>query len=254
MKLMTPTQYVNRAITEFPTLYAGKGTTPETATFRCMDQLFNVIGNGIRDDEELFEFLAANTKKPYDDYDYRLFTETISFGYSEVNEHGWGVGDSIVCVDSDKHLHPEIKKWLDASPIVKIAPYPNFEKEYSTIYQCPAFMTLGKDWLDAAIKFYEKCREFFMSNDVNTYQYAFPSATKKEEEYLLQDFADRLSKYKSYDAITHAYGGEVEYQGDNYDFLCKRWENEKQRCIKFIDETIGYLITAWMAETTNIEE
>ena len=71
----------------------------------------------------------------------------------------------------------------------------------------------------------------------------------KYDTYLDRDVTDRTlkdfqehtaGKYESYAALSEAYGVEG-YNGDDYDFLCRRWQREKNRILTYINETIKYL-------------
>ena len=56
--LLTPEQCVKRAICQYPTLFAKNSF--EESKFAVLDQFLDVIGNGIRDDEELDEYLLVD--------------------------------------------------------------------------------------------------------------------------------------------------------------------------------------------------
>lgn len=239
--MLTPKQYINRALKLHPTLYVGKGTSYEEARMKVLDQLLNTNGNGIRDNEEL-EYELKNHGDIVENFDPRWFEYDVVYGYKNVKEFQQFVfpmfsDDDVTCFEYEKDCHPDVKHWLE-STVYPFNPYPNFDKEYSTIYQCPDFLNLGDEWIQEAIDFYEHCYMWLMENE-NKYSYAFPKATEKETLRTIEDFKQCISRYDSYDAVTEAYG--TEYNGNVYDFIERRWIKEKARIFEFIEETIALL-------------
>ena len=244
MKLYTPEQYILRAVSRYPTLFAGYDY--DDTKFRVLDQLLNVNGNGIRNDKELLEHLEYHE---FDEVDAARYTtgEPVYYGYYEVIMIGDTMlpapgGESISVLESDRDQHPDVKLWREVTRY-KRDPYPNFKKDYSIVWRSD-FKALGPEWCKAAIWFYTKCRGYFLG-DCRGYHYSFP----KYDTYLdrdvtdrtLKDFQERIAgKYESYEALSEAYGVEG-YNGDDYDFLSRRWQREKNRILTYINETIKYL-------------
>ena len=142
----------------------------------------------------------------------------------------------LVCVESEKELHPEVILWIDCKDY-PWTPYPNFEKKYSTVYE-PEFKDLGNEWIEAAIWFYEECVDFF-NNTPEWYAYAYPCKSQRETDNRVYDMKVRLQSYKSNEEISEAY--ECEFDGDIDKFLRLRWEKELSRIDRFISETLSYL-------------
>ncbi len=236
--LISPDQFIKASICQFPTLYACE--TFEYSKFRVLDQLLNVIGNGIQVDEELDEYLFLEKVPDFSDYE-RYIHEEIYYGYEKVRAmEGSDVlfpeGDSITCVESCKHLYPNVKKWVHCKKIKEKAPYPNFKKEYSTVYRTN-FERLGNEWIDAAIWFYQEAKVLLEQYE-STYHYAYPCATERETENRKADqlkaFGERTNEEISRD-------WEFPYDGDIDKFLVGRWQKEKTRIFEFIATTISKL-------------
>jgi|GEM_PF-4507970 len=247
----TPRQYVYDRVVAFPTLYGS--LSYEDSAYRVFDQLFNVIGNGVKCDTNLENEL--NQVVIVDQYDAEKYMtgEAIFWGYDKVVELSPGSfmpdheedGARVIALDSERHLHPSIKLWIQSNtqigdePQFRV-PYPNFEERYSLIYNCN-FLELGDEWIDAAIWFYKKSRDFFERNS-EYYHYAFPCSNKRETDNRVFNFEKHIEKYSSYEHISEAY--ELEYTGDTVEFLTKRWQIELARIMKFIDDTIT-LLNSW---------
>lgn len=83
--LLTPEQFIKRAICQYPTLFTKNSF--EESKFAVLDQLLNVIGNGIRDDEELDEYLLVDELPDMSKFQQYL-EETIWLGYEKVHSIG----------------------------------------------------------------------------------------------------------------------------------------------------------------------
>lgn len=253
MKLMNPTKAVYQSINMHPSLYASQGI--DIAKLRIYDHIFNVIGNGIRDTEEFIEYMQDDGKdvqKPAAKY---LSGERLYFGYTEVEEFGsaerkisFGKSGSMlheVFTETEKTDHPEVKKWVGFNPVDKFNPYPNFKKEYSTVWQIDTSI-LTPEWIEEIIWFYRKCEEFFDGPDSHEYHCAIPIEPKALNNRI-NDYEKWFPKYKKetstqeeyWAAITEAY--KTEYRGDTLDFIKRRWKAEHARIREFIAETISML-------------
>ena len=241
--LLTPEQFIKRAICQYPTLFTKNSF--EESKFAVLDQLLNVIGNGIRDDEELDECLLVDELPDVSKFQQYL-EETIWLGYEKVHSIGAKKlngeeilipdGDSITCLESEKHLYPKVKLWYDAKKHTEYVPYPNFDEKYSTVYQT-TFSRLGNDWFDAAIWFYKEAK-CHLEKYESSYHYAYPCKTERETENRK---ADQLSYFgeRSNEEISRDW--EYPYDGDIEKFLVGKWQKEKARIFDFIENTISYL-------------
>lgn len=248
--MITPKQYVLILVSEYPTLYAD--SSYEKSAFRVFDQLFNVIGNGIRDHSELIQELdVVPVEEPTV---VKYFTgEPLYWGYEKTRDLGHGViipdtsqNENIVALESERHLYPNVKLWVqsngelsDEHPSFKV-PYPNFDEAYSTVYRTN-FHELGEEWIDAAIWFYEQCNSFF-DEKPEYYHYAYPSHNKNIDERLVRDLSERFKSYSSHEEISKAYG--VEFHGDIDDFARRRWQSELKDIREFINKTLN-MLNAW---------
>lgn len=241
--LLTPEQYVKRAICQYPTLFAKNSF--EESKFAVLDQFLNVIGNGIRDDEELDEYLLVDELPDVSKFQ-KYLDETIWWGYEKVRSIGakkpngeeilMPDGDSITCIESEKNLYPEVKLWYDAKKHTECVPYPNFNEKYSTVYQT-TFSRLGNEWFDAAIWFYEEAKSRIEKYE-SSYHYAYPCKTERETENRK---ASQLSHFgtRTNEEISRDWG--YPYDGDIEKFLVGKWQKEKARIFEFIESTISYL-------------
>ena len=232
-----PDDYVLSRVNAYPCLYASDSF--ENTKLLVLDQLLNVIGNGVRDAHELRRELR------WHEFDrergLRLCSgESVAWGYYEVEDWGngflMGRGESISAVLSERHLHPEVVHWLESKPI-HFDPYPNFQKEYSIVWQGD-FLKLNKQWRTAADWFYERCELWFQQNE-NHYHRAYPRETPAKSQQYLKDMQEQRGHYDSDAAFSEAYG--IEYHGDMEDFMRRRWQCEKQKISEFIAETREYL-------------
>ena len=235
--MLSPEQYVYNQVASYPSLY--HADSYESAAKKVFNQFFNVIGNGVHLPEELDRPITDLVEA-----EKFLRGENIYYGYTEVEDLGRGViipkrssdDNYLVCVESEKALHPEVLLWIDCKEY-PWTPYPNFEKKYSTVYE-PEFKDLGKEWIEAAIWFYEECVKFF-NNTPELYVYAYPRKSQRETDNRLYDMRVRLQSYKSNEEISEAY--ECEFDGDIDKFLRLRWEKKLSRIDRFISETLSYI-------------
>lgn len=242
MRYYTPEEYVLANLIEYPSLY--KSPTLHDTSLLVFDQLFNVIGNGISDDEELDEYLA------YKDFDASLaekyFTnESLFYGYYKTIKYGkFEIGDAdgcnkgtVLCLESEKHLYPDIVKWVISSN-AKFNPYPNFQKEYSLVYRTD-FGKLGTEWIRAAKWFYRSCETFFNEAEtVGYYHNAFPKVKARDNERYISDLVGLLKKI-DLAQVEEQYG--VPFNGSVEDFAKARWEKELNRINVFLGETQEHL-------------
>jgi len=263
MTNLTPVdQFIVSAITRYPTLYGA--TSLKTAKLKVLDHTLNVVGNGVRDDEELAEYLTVTSGLTMADAE-RFINETgVMYGYTEANikrrsftndkgethEFTFGNGDPedfYITKEEEKANHPEIVYWV-TSEHHGFTPYPNFQEDYSTMFQAPSFMDLDVSWLEAALWFYKECQLWFVDNE-SQYHYAFPEANAKATERRTAEMQQYLKsdKYKTNEDISKAYEcefvGSVDNAQDVHNFQVARWAIEKARIDTFLTSTINLLET-----------
>ena len=262
MTELTPLdRYIITRIHQYPTLYAGK--TYFEARLKILDQLLNVIGNGVRDDWELKEQIQFNPDLTMTDIECYVSGKPLFYGYTAENcktetigegedsftftSHSGDPEDFYITSEAEKADHPEIVDWMESS-MHPFTPYPNFQSKYSTIDQCPTFMKLDDSWIVGALEFYEYCHKWMHdSKKVSKYSSAFPCATERETNRRTADMKRFLSdeKYKTNADISKAY--ECEFRGsrdndqDVHDFQVRRWKQEKKKILRFMRVMIGYL-------------
>lgn len=237
-KYYTPEQYILKSLGMYPTLYIDYSY--DGVRLRVLDHVFNTIGNGL--DKESFE---------YQDYDFEsakkyITDESLWYGYHEeditrkIMSNGetycFPTGKSILtCLESEKSQYSNMVYWVESNRYPHEF-YPNFDKKYSLVWK-PLFKKLPLEWTEDAIWFYTQARDYF-NNDPHNFHYAFPNGECSVEKQI-KEFEHFIKDYKSYEEISKAY--ELEYTGDTYDFLSRRWQVELTRIKEFIDETLNML-------------
>jgi hypothetical protein len=124
--------------------------------------------------------------------------------------------------------------------------YPNFRKEYSTIYQIK-IKEFPTDWLEGVLWYYQICAEYFMG-DAQSYSNAYPGKEKKREEEkpenILKSWEKQYRKEGMTDEEFHkavSKAMDCEFDGDVVKHLTLRWTKEKARCLEFCNETVKYV-------------
>jgi hypothetical protein len=239
MKVYTPREYVLLSVGTYPTLCSAP--TFDEVALKVFEQLFNVIGNGIRDHEELLEHIAHVEGSDFVTGEKFITSETLMSGYEKTRIIGkdFEIADgyaSVHCLESEMGQHPEIKKWID-SRRYPWHPYPNYKEEYSIVYRSN-FKELGNEWIDAAIWYYEQAQEY-MKTIPNGYHGAYPTGDAKEDARLIKGYEEFMDKYKTNAEVSAAYG--VEYNGNLEEMVAARWKKEHARINEFITNTINYL-------------
>ncbi|MCK9530943.1 MAG: hypothetical protein M0R77_10370 [Gammaproteobacteria bacterium] len=234
-KIFTPEEMVLARVDQYPSLYSAK--TFDEAKLRVYDQFFNVIGNGIRDEDEL----AAELKAHQFDRERAIRFcngEQAYYGYLEVRMIGdfpIGEGESITVGDWERDEHPEVKHWMECS-YCRWTPYPNFQKQYSAIWFPNFRKVAGDEWVNAAVWYYGKCRDWFLSPDSNRYWGAYPSDKPQKDAQYLADMYKQRDRYESDEAFSAAYG--LEYTGDMVDFMTRRSQKQRVNALEYIEETL----------------
>ena len=145
-------------------------------------------------------------------------------------------------------LHPEIKRWLEFKTGKHDNFFPNFKKEYSLVWESDDldFSELGKEWASAAEWFYLECKKYFLDkNRVKNYQHIFPMEDDRDSTIIVESYLRFFEDYTNNEDITKAF--ECEFIGDKhntddiYRFCVLKWNNEHERILNFIDETLVHL-------------
>lgn len=251
-RILTPEEFIIRTVNEYPSLYASPSY--EETKFRILDHVLNTIGNGMCMESFMGEPVTEEEIQAAQKW-FRC--ERAAYGYTKVKtigegDHTWqmpaGDPDCVVCED-EKELYPHITYWVEFDCDQPRAPHPNFQKQYSAVWDNRdiMFTQLGKEWAQAAAWFYSKCHDFFLDSErVKSYHTAFPKPTERETKNTIADYRRfmGIDKYPTNEDITKAY--ECEFIGDrNSDedvakFITRRWNQEHQKILNFLDETIAY--------------
>lgn len=204
--ILTPRQMVIRSAARYPALYSGQF---EEVRFKVMDQIFNVLGNGIRSKSEFLAHISVPT--------------------------GTVISNEMPPENAEK------TKW---DKMYVRTPYPNFQKKYSLVGEVP-LENIRTDWLEEMEWFYMECQKFFAGENVNHYPYAFPSSNtgastvKEWTEIAERRTAEAKSPEEFQKAWVRDY--ESEYHGDIEDFLTRRWAKKLSEIETFITGTIDLL-------------
>ena len=142
-------------------------------------------------------------------------------------------------------LIPEKYHFPDENITLK-TPYPNFEKQYSVLWEIDVTL-LPKSWVMAAISYYTDCALFFKEG-AKGYHNAYPYKDAKTFEQVTTSIMNQKDKFKTeeewFKYIEQQYSRRtgVSFTGD-IDAFCKaRWEQERQNSIAFCEETIHMLL------------
>lgn len=248
MRYYTPKEFVLARLAEYPSLYSSP--TYQDVAMKIYEQLFNVIGNGIRDDEELEEELRYN-EVPYTDALKFITDESLAYGYTKVRDYGGGVvmGDGdpeVVVKESEKSLYPNIVYWVDFTNRPRESPYPNFSKQYSLVYKTN-LVDYGHEWIDAAIEYYTYAKDYFESDKASSYYGAYPNSDEHEHDQTLASYKENIARYSTKEEIEKAYG--VKFDGTAEDLATQRWNVEFARIKVFINNTLKML-----NEAKNVEK
>ena len=249
-RLMNPQEYVNANVNAYPSLYSGKNST-----LRIMDQLFNVIGNGVDNFEhEITKTRKHKIRKPPKKfldgselfYVYPECNETVICGHILKTPKGDPLDEMIT--EEEKVKYPN-RFFLSNGKIGKndhYIPYPNFTENYSVIWWDEnALSIMSTEWKAAVHEFYTSMLEFFKNEKICTkYHHAAP----------LHDEGDMLKRIESQERMFNAkrtddmsdaeFHAMIEkewrhpYDGNTREFIISRWEKEHKRIIDFILKTL----------------
>lgn len=260
--ILTAEQALNYYLNKSPGMLLSKSLDDSKKIF--YDYIFNTIGNCLTEDNSFFNFITIDENEfdltlsvpekyisPIDVYEgYREGTfipeikkDGEDFYIPKTNSKI----DGFYTKDEFKN-HPDIYIWLKTEKLDTVDYYPNFSKEYSTLWKID-LNKLDKSWIQEAILFYQNANSFFNSPDSSTYQLAYPgNETQKKESY------ENCEKYIAYylkkdsqtekelfNLVTETFGNKIVFNGDIDQFLTEKWQLEKKEILLFISETIEKL-------------
>ena len=184
-------KFYSNKIYQYPSLYLFESF--DRIRLATLDQLLNVIGNGVETNRDFSKEFKQKSKIHYTD----LINEYtfIRTPYHIIQDNKlmilYNVFDSY-----EKHF-PEEELWVKNCDVdsylsqtymfhelvppqqkysafeknnYEFSPYPNFEKQYSVLWEVPD-IKLNKCQIDDFIWFYNKCLEYFDSENVVNYHH-----------------------------------------------------------------------------------
>lgn len=251
MTLLNFEDVVKLLIIKYPTLFWTK--SEGFSVKNISNYIFNVIGNGYNTKESLVEFednkvnkLLLENKK----YDF-LFSGVQIYevlNYSEIKlliKQPDSIEGKFVSEDEKRENLNNEKEIIYSKIESRDSPYyPNFDKNFSFFYNMKNNKLLGlfnMTWLVAMKDFYENVR--FDVNGSN----AFPGkpSIKHNDEWLsfrnqIEKKIISMKKGRSdidwYKEVSDYY--KHPFFGDITDFLNTRWEKEKIRVNKFVEQIL----------------
>lgn len=239
-QLMTPHEYLMRCLSKYPILYSRP--TLDGVRLCVFGQLFNVIGNGVRCNEELVDFLSAPVVVDSDAMRF-VTAEPLFCGYMKVDHRfGMEMPDFDGCVDGlffehEKINHPEVVHWVQSNDDMdsyQWQPYPNFSKRYSLVYKTD-FHELSVEWHEAALWFYRQCKVFF---EATTEPYHSARVTQEQIDQSVEDYRRWIGN-KTHQQVSTDYN--YPFDVDVRKMAIDLWEADFKQITKFIDETIAKL-------------
>jgi len=121
------------------------------------------------------------------------------------------------------------------------APYPDFQKEYSPLWE-DGSEYIQEDWKQGALYWLSECERFFKDPErIKTYhEYPTRKNIKELKDFILKYMEE--GKYKNSDNVNEAYKTTC-FSGENFEEMAwERWDKEFLRTLKFIKETKFKLI------------
>jgi hypothetical protein len=173
-KLMTLDQAVAKAIQDHPILYAS--SSYQTSRLLVLGQIFNTNGNGLQWYDDFLRHFKKEEELPSMPPEYLIDGTPTYDGYTEfemISTYKMPVHESLqvrAITEEQKPEYPEIAVWranqLNDEPR---APYPNFDKDYSTFYCIgeKGRVLFDASWFNGMIEFYEHSRDFFLEGDMD---------------------------------------------------------------------------------------
>ncbi len=184
-------KFYSNKIYQYPTLYLFESF--DRIRLATLDQLLNVLGNGIKTNRDFCDEFKQKSKIHYND----LISEYtfIRTPYHIIQDNK--LKNLYSVFDSYEKYFPEEELWVKNSELdsylsqtylfhelvppqqkyvvlkkndYKFSPYPNFQKKYSILWRVDD-IKLNKCQIDDFIWFYNKCLEYFNSENVVNYHH-----------------------------------------------------------------------------------
>ncbi len=256
--MMTPEEYVYSKIQSSPDFYIKEDF--EITKFNIYDELFNSL-NSHNGTEEFIDTISKIKEIDYSRVE-RLLKEPTYIGYKNVEE--LDLCDRTIllpitetCIargilEDEKGNYPEVIFWQKNSTKnlneimnerkgliinTKFGPYPNFKKEYSTLWinKDELFDKLSQEWIKEIIWFYQTSLDA-IENGCFKDHIEFPTGSEKEDEKIIEEYK-KILKNQSLEEISKNYN--CEYNYNIPEFLSKRWIKTKMEYKNFINEILG---------------
>lgn len=221
----------------------------EDAKLAVMDHIFNVIGNGIHNTRQFTQHISIKDSGKSEEEVAELLN-----GFQKIHDNIQKRFEEILQkINASTEKAEKFKRELKQKEKIDFNPYPNFDKDYSTIYFLD-FNRLGKhkqSWIKAIQDFYQYCIEYLNSDKSLNNFYAYPSNSEDKNKRKIDEMKDYLSrKYVGFDEgnkdvynqIAKDYGISS-FNGDIDQMLCDMWIKNKKKWIQFSKEAIEYLET-----------
>lgn len=165
--MINPKQYQNSKINNYHQLFSGK-----YYKLRVYDQLFNVVGNGIRDIHELQDHLDITNHINYDFVPEKYISgeDLYYMIYDEGMNHNCMYNvKSLYAYFTLREVNSLPKKFRARLINNNYSVYPNFRKEYSIIWCDGVVDFLTDEWKRECKWFYEQCRPIIVNGSPNIY-------------------------------------------------------------------------------------
>lgn len=247
-RLMTAEEVFAYNVNRYPSLYAS--LNEKSTRIAVYDQLFNVIGNGYRDMDDLqrhFTWTPAHQSVVSGVPQKYMGQEPIYEGFLKATQtrsgHVQPDYESRMqgfYTEAEKALYPDVQQWNLHEKGEGIGFYPNFSADYSLLHKIDR-NALDVSWLEAGLYFYREAKAYFASPEAEYYSDAWPSDVERQKEKVDRFDRDRdpNKQAETWAMLSTNYG--VPYMGDTPAFLSTYWDKEKARIVKFVDSTISTL-------------
>lgn len=244
--------YINYSVLNNPVGYWSRSR--EETKFKVLKDLLNksFIDKNLSCDEYLMNKLASVPTVNADEASRWMNENTQPIVGKPKPGHGW---EYIFVLKEDffSYPHMQIVRIEDYIPRYQFQLVAELEKETSIIYNSPLFFTLDKEWIEAAIWFYEQCAIFFTtkhpwpSSEDRCYSYApnYGGCTSEFIDEFLKDLAPKYTKHPFLFNID--FNGLTFSSNDFYNVTAiqqlwvDRWKVKHQENVKFVQDAIKHL-------------
>lgn len=212
------------------------------AKMKIYDSILNVIGNGIRSVEDLYDDISLS--------DVELFELKEKY-VSEVDLYRCYFTDDrrsadyyLVLTEEEANRNQFI---VSKSKIKKnnFEPYPNFQKKYSIVWT-PEIDKFDLPSLKEILWFYQECLKYFNSE----HKYSiFIRAKDNTPQFdnLVINYKDKFKKFfdeseteeEAFELISKSYN--CQFKGDIKEFIFNKANSELNYALTFINETINMI-------------